>query len=1069
MPDKEKDSKKRSLFQGWASFFGKGKDAKDASQYLATRYYNSSELENINTKDSRYTLVDRWARDFSEKARRAVQGNPDVVDKDMPLPDVTWQDGKFKSYVKGNVMVEPDEDTVRHLKELSSSYHVELPKDLQKFINEQAMKSMCNTYWYDKANDNVLHVTGYNAYDFQTTSQERYNDRSGFTLVVDTLDNLGERIETDHTVSSKEIAALASEGKLKKMADNDISRYHSMCDIARKAASHYHDIYSYVKDIDGNTPIKGARIKFSLDEGSNYQFQATGFRVFMDSRPGSPSSYIRLYSDEMKKNGQPVGININRNNAHKYEGQLTKLRDYLLSDVEDIRKVASAIAACEKKNIEGIACYSLDMPFFGKAANQSITIDDKEYNRITIANNGTVRGLFDDGHKCYEKKFGPAERSSLLYDLHSRAYDLMAQNSAHNLSEDYMRGDGTGWEYIDYWPNLVMNDKAKALYSLLPHDMMVNSAFEKQLNVSVDFNKANKELVSMLTESIPEDGDHLEFSKPFAVVLNDKKVECTGIARTGYTAVLLPTVGYHPRPSVEEMLQDKIGIDICSLPTERRAAMCDFIQYELSRKEKEETSKQNIQNESLSQKPVFTKEQQAYIDNLIKELKDKETQKDAAATNNKSNQPSIAVDGNSKTKDESQTGESVQQSSENSLRNAPEDTVKTEKSDETVSSDKDDVGIPEELGDDEYAAAIAAEEEAENMDISTGMAAAKPSESKEPGRWHTPEMMEKEAYRAYSKLLIYRINLQEIYPELPWVSKETGFPRDLTGNQFDAKTSLMLAMHTEKEGYTLPVYLDAKTASQWHLSVRDDAQSFPVVGKKGVRWMYNIDDTNFRELYPRKFEELSQQDDADKNRLDNRAVSLGNLANNGQWLSPVKYDGEKDLASYDWKNNEIHVGDPKNYDDDNDFYRDLTIGMAANTRRLYQNSGNFDDYIREDLISHLTSAMISQTFRFNSNSPDISHFWKDKLKNDPDYTKNVLSSAEKSTGIIYQRFENVSRGYKSKDSDNLDYRTLTPGGGDEDGNDIPDELENYAAEKKQGANESEQEGQDEPYQPHRRR
>ena len=807
MPDKEKDSKKRSLFQGWASFFGKEKDAKDASQYLATRYYNSSELENINTKDSRYTLVDHWAREFSEKARRAVQGNPDVVDKDMPLPDVTWQDGKFKSYVKGNVMVEPDEDTVRHLKELSSSYHVELPKELQKFINEQAMKSMCNTYWYDKANDNVLHVTGYNAYDFQTTSQERYNDRSGFTLVVETLDNLGERIETDHTVSSKEIAALSSEGKLKKMDDNDINRYHSMCDIARKAASHYHDVYSYVKDIDGDTPIKGARIKFSLDEGSNYQFQATGFRVFMDNRPGSPSSYIRLYSDEMKKNGYPVGININRNNAHKYEGQLAKLSDYLLSDVEDIRK----------------------------------------------------------------------------------------------------------------------------------------------------------------------------------------------------------------------------------------------------------------------EKPVFTKEQQAYIDNLIKELIDKETQKDAAANIDKPNQSSVVNDGNSKTKEESQAGESVQQSGENSLRNAPEDTVKTEKSAETVSSDKEDSGILEELEDDEYAAAISAEEEAENMDINAGMTAVKPSESKEPGRWHTPEMMEKEAYRAYSKLLIYRINLQEIYPELPWVSKETGIPRDLAGNQFDAKTSLMLAMHTEKEGYTLPVYLDEKTADQWFLSVRDDARSFPVVGKDGVRWMYNIDDTNFRELYPRKFEELSQQDDADKNRLENRAVSLGNLVNNGQWLSPVKYDGEKDLASYDWKNNEIHVGDPKNYDDDNDFYRDLTIGMAANTRRLYQNSGNFDDYIREDLISHLTSAMTSQSFRFNSTSPDISHFWKDKLKNDPDYTKNVLSSAEKSTGIIYQHYENVSRGYKFKESDNLDYRTLTPGGGDEDGNDIPDELENFAAEKKQGANEGEHEEQDEPYQMHRRR
>ena len=860
---------------------------------------------------------------------------------------------------------------------------------------------------------------------------------------------------------------MSSEGKLKKMDDNDIIRYHSMCDIARKAASHYHDVYSYVKDIDGDTPIKGARIKFSLDEGSNYQFKATGFRVFMDNRPGSPSSYIRLYSDEMKKNGYPVGININRNNAHKYEGQLAKLRDYLLSDVEDIRKVASAIAACEKKNIEGIACYSLDMPFFGKAGNQSITIGGNEYNRVTIANNGTVRGLFDDGHKCYEKKLGPSDRSILLHDLTSRAYDLMALNSAHNLSEDFIREDETGCEYDDYAPNLVMNDKAKALYSILPHDMMLDSAFEKQINDSTEFKKANKELVSILTENFPEDGDHLEFSKPFAFVFNDKKVDCMGIARTGDTAVLLPTVGYRPRPSIEEMLQDKMGIDICTLPTERRAALCNFIKYEVSRQEN--ASKQNTQNESQSEKPVFTREQQAYIDNLVKELKDKETQKDATATNNKPNQSSVAVDGNSKTKEESQAGESVQQSSEDSLRNASEDTVKTDISNEAVSSDNEGDGIPDELGDDEYAAAITAEEEAENMDINAGMAAAKPFESKEHGRWHTPEMMEKEAYRAYSKLLIYRINLQEIYPELPWVSKETGIPRDLAGNQFDAKTSLMLAMHTEKEGYTLPVYLDENTASQWHLSVRDDAQSFPVVGKEGVRWMYNIDDTNFRELYPRKFEELSQQDDADKNRLDNRAVSLGNLANNGQWLSPVKYDGEKDLASYDWKNNEVHVGDPKNYDDDNDFYRDLTIGMAANTRRLYQNSGNFDDYIREDLISHLTSAMTSQTFRFNSNSPDISHFWKDKLKNDPDYTKNVLSSAEKSTGIIYQHYENVIRGYKSKESDNLDYRTLTPGGGDEDGNDIPDELENYAAEKKQGADEGEHEEQDEPYQMHRRR
>lgn len=1063
MPDKEKDSKKKSLFQGWASFFGKDKGNNTASRYFETHYYNSSELEKIDTKDSRYSLIDRWAREFSEKARRAAQGNPDVVDKDMPLPDVTWQDGKFKSYVKGEVMVEPDEDTVRHLKELSASYHVELPEEFQKFINEQAMKSMCNTYWYDKANDNVLHVTGYNAYDFQTTSQERYNDRSGFTLTVETLDNLGECIVTDHTVSSKKIASLASESKLKKMDDNDISRYNAMCNKARGAAEHYLDAYNALKDVDGDIPIQDANITFSLDDSSRYQFHATGFHVAIDDRPNHPASYIRLYSDEIRKNGQPVGININRNNAHKYERQLAKLGQYLFSDSANIRRTATAIADFQGKNI-GEDILNFDTSLVGN--HKDLFLGD--YTRICVDRNGIVRGIFDDGHKCYNTILNPKSREQLFYNLLDSAYELVLKNSAHDLSNSGVYNNLNRFSY-----SLVMNDKAKELFYKLPavtwkDEERFCAVYSYLLSTSPSFNKANEELVGILKKELPNDGDQLVFtSTPYERSFGMGNMSGRTIVRTGETAVLLPT--FSNKLSVKDMLDAKKGIDIFTLPTERRAALCDFIKDDLGQREKETVSEQDTQKQHSSEKPVFTKEQQAYIDNLINELIDKETQKDAAANIDKPNQSSVVNDGNSKTKEESQAGESVQQSGENSLRNAPEDTVKTEKSAETVSSDKEDSGIPEELEDDEYAAAISAEEEAENMDINAGMTAVKPSESKEPGRWHTPEMMEKEAYRAYSKLLIYRINLQEIYPELPWVSKETGIPRDLAGNQFDAKTSLMLAMHTEKEGYTLPVYLDEKTADQWFLSVRDDARSFPVVGKDGVRWMYNIDDTNFRELYPRKFEELSQQDDADKNRLENRAVSLGNLVNNGQWLSPVKYDGEKDLASYDWKNNEIHVGDPKNYDDDNDFYRDLTIGMAANTRRLYQNSGNFDDYIREDLISHLTSAMTSQSFRFNSTSPDISHFWKDKLKNDPDYTKNVLSSAEKSTGIIYQHYENVSRGYKFKESDNLDYRTLTPGGGDEDGNDIPDELENFAAEKKQGANEGEHEEQDEPYQMHRRR
>lgn len=82
----------QSILGGWKSFFSIGKSGDGgitAEDLLKDHVYHTRELEQIDMQSSDSSLVDRWAKEKSLQARREIQGNPVVVDKAMPLPDVT--------------------------------------------------------------------------------------------------------------------------------------------------------------------------------------------------------------------------------------------------------------------------------------------------------------------------------------------------------------------------------------------------------------------------------------------------------------------------------------------------------------------------------------------------------------------------------------------------------------------------------------------------------------------------------------------------------------------------------------------------------------------------------------------------------------------------------------------------------------------------------------------------------------------------------------------------------------------------------------------------------------------
>lgn len=327
------------------------------------------------------------------------------------------------------------------------------------------------------------------------------------------------------------------------------------------------------------------------------------------------------------------------------------------------------------------------------------------------------------------------------------------------------------------------------------------------------------------------------------------------------------------------------------------------------------------------------------------------------------------------------------------------------------------------------------------------------------GRWHTQAMKEADAYRAYSRLLIAKMSLQENNDIMPWVSKTTGIPKSIEGKPYEGISGLMLAMNTEKEGYDLPIYLDKEEASSMQLKLDPFAVTFPVIGKDGkVTELYNIDQTDFREQHPRQYEQFSHDNSAEIRIKENEAISLNTLATNGLWYVPVKEDGKENLAVYSLADKAIHIAPMEDYRENrDDYYRDLTIAMVSSTRLNNTNSG-FKRYLKEDLISHLGSAMLSQKYRFsfNANNPDVSHFWKEMIRNNANTTKSFLQAAEASASRVYTRVEEVARNDNREESDSLDLQTTTPGTGDEDGDGIADDQENYAPEKKKVSNPSEE-------------
>lgn len=325
------------------------------------------------------------------------------------------------------------------------------------------------------------------------------------------------------------------------------------------------------------------------------------------------------------------------------------------------------------------------------------------------------------------------------------------------------------------------------------------------------------------------------------------------------------------------------------------------------------------------------------------------------------------------------------------------------------------------------------------------------SDSEGYGRWHTPDIKQREVYLQYGKLLAEKLALQQTYEKLPLTNNRRSLSTTLDKKEYQGIHAFVLALNTEKNGFFMPVYLTEEDLKSKKLLVKKDANSFPLIEKRGIVNVYNIEQTNYAFRYPQEYASLKNEliSEEQENQKENR---LPRLLQPDRWSSAIVKDGKPNLASYNSKEDVIHIGRQDQYDKEDDFYRDLAEGLIRSTRQKEARNTKYNALVKEELISLVGANMLGQENRFNVSVPQQSAIWKKRLRNDSDYARDVLVSASISQALVESRIS----GIKPQLGNEIDMRSATPINIDSDGNGIVDSQENLVADQKQGSNENQE-------------
>ena len=292
-----------------------------------------------------------------------------------------------------------------------------------------------------------------------------------------------------------------------------------------------------------------------------------------------------------------------------------------------------------------------------------------------------------------------------------------------------------------------------------------------------------------------------------------------------------------------------------------------------------------------------------------------------------------------------------------------------------------------------------------------------------------------------------------------WIGGANGYaclPQNIGGRNYSGSNSFFLQLQTAAKGYQLPVYLTFKQANNLKAHVLKGEKSFPVVywdmmvkDKDGRKIssdeykamskeerknldvipfikafpVYNIDQTNLREVQPERVQKLIDKFKVPELR-DTQGMyahtALDRMIQQQSWLCPIQADRRENGAYYSPSRDivvlpmkaQFNTGSTPEeiYRDGMEFYSTMLHEMTHSTmtpeRLNREMGGKFGDpkYAKEELVAELTAAMISHSMGFDSKITDNSaaylDSWISVLKKEPKFIVSIMADVNKASDLI---------------------------------------------------------------------
>lgn len=327
------------------------------------------------------------------------------------------------------------------------------------------------------------------------------------------------------------------------------------------------------------------------------------------------------------------------------------------------------------------------------------------------------------------------------------------------------------------------------------------------------------------------------------------------------------------------------------------------------------------------------------------------------------------------------------------------------------------------------------------------------------------------ALQVFTDMLIKR--MEDASNSLSWTqgwangtSYSFGLPQNIMGNVYTGGNAFLLQMISGENGYSMPVFMTFMQAKDLGVKVNKGEKSvsvfkwgFTVIGedkkkiplevyekmteeekkKCDVRPYlkafpeFNIDQTNFADVHPERYEALKKKFGTIEVAQDSTGMYKNEaldrvIEGEGNWVCPIHLTSEN-RAYYIPSENAIHVPKKEKFNmhpddinetfkDGQEYYSTILHEMAHSTghetllnRPGITNSDGFGGkvYAKEELVAELTAAMVSNTLGFDKriteNSAAYLKGWAMTLRQEPRYIVSVIADVNKASKIELERID----------------------------------------------------------------